>query len=194
MWLDSLWRQVSKESTSKNSLFGSCVVHQGRDVCRFHIGQKFIITGGWHGILSWFMVDGKDIKMNITAHDSDISDVTSFDDVIISGSRDHSVKIWRLMDDGEWIDLLQTLPMHDKVLSLAMNKYKRIFAIGTGGLDGVHPLQVKDLASGAHLFSLGGGYRNGAGVLDCHFQSPETLMSAGYDTYVRLWDTRASTR
>lgn len=30
----------------------------------------------------------------------------------------------------------------------------------------------------------------GAGILDIHWESPETLLTAGYDTYIRLWDLR----
>jgi len=40
--------------------------------------------------------------------------------------------------------------------------------------------------------SLGRDYRHGAGVLDIHFDSAFTLLTCGYDTFVRLWDLRAS--
>ncbi len=44
----------------------------------------------------------------------------------------------------------------------------------------------------ALLANLGGPYRNGAGVLDIQFDTPDILLSCGYDTLVRLWDLRVS--
>ncbi|KAB0404063.1 hypothetical protein E2I00_000278 [Balaenoptera physalus] len=41
---------------------------------------------------------------------------------------------------------------------------------------------------------LGGDFPPGAGVLDVMYESPSTLLSCGYDTYVRYWDLRASVR
>jgi F-box/WD-40 domain protein 4 len=36
--------------------------------------------------------------------------------------------------------------------------------------------------------------RRGAGVLDLKFESPNILLSCGYDTAVRLWDMRIGGR
>ena len=33
--------------------------------------------------------------------------------------------------------------------------------------------------------------RRGEGVLDLRFESSQELLSAGYDTYIRLWDIRS---
>ncbi|KAG8233895.1 hypothetical protein J437_LFUL005223 [Ladona fulva] len=33
-------------------------------------------------------------------------------------------------------------------------------------------------------------FRNGAGVLDVHWETPQILLSCGYDTAIRLWDLR----
>ncbi|KAB0384503.1 hypothetical protein FD755_006420 [Muntiacus reevesi] len=55
----------------------------------------------------------------------------------------------------------------------------------------------------SHIISAGGGqlmthlgsdFPPGAGVLDVMYESPFTLLSCGYDTYVRYWDLRASAR
>ncbi|MBN3271225.1 FBXW4 protein, partial [Polyodon spathula] len=44
------------------------------------------------------------------------------------------------------------------------------------------------------LTCLGTDFLRGAGVLDIVYESPSTLLSCGYDTYIRYWDVRASTR
>jgi len=41
---------------------------------------------------------------------------------------------------------------------------------------------------------LGSDFPPGAGVLDVMYESPSTLLSCGYDTYVRYWDLRTSVR
>lgn len=42
------------------------------------------------------------------------------------------------------------------------------------------------------LGSLGELYKRGAGVLDVQYETMHTLLSCGYDTYIRLWDLRSS--
>lgn len=48
--------------------------------------------------------------------------------------------------------------------------------------------------SGQLMTHLGSDFPPGAGVLDLMYESPFTLLSCGYDTYVRYWDLRASVR
>lgn len=50
------------------------------------------------------------------------------------------------------------------------------------------------LPSGQLMTHLGSDFPPGAGVLDVMYESPSTLLSCGYDTYVRYWDLRASVR
>ena len=50
------------------------------------------------------------------------------------------------------------------------------------------------LPSGQLMTHLGSDFPPGAGVLDVMYESPSTLLSCGYDTYVRYWDLRASAR
>ena len=45
---------------------------------------------------------------------------------------------------------------------------------------------------GQLLGNLGGRYKNGAGVLDIQYESPDILLSCGYDTSIRMWDLRTS--
>ena len=65
-----------------------------------------------------------------------------------------------------------------------------MIAVGTAATRGVPPLRLYDLLSGAHLMDLGSDLKRGAGMLDIAWLSPSTLLSCGYDTFTRLWDTR----
>ena len=70
-------------------------------------------------------------------------------------------------------------------------KAKRI-CVGQGGAAS-HPLP-SSLPSGQLMTHLGSDFPPGAGVLDVMYESPSTLLSCGYDTYVRYWDLRTSVR
>ncbi|KAF7254087.1 F-box/WD repeat-containing protein 4, partial [Varanus komodoensis] len=48
--------------------------------------------------------------------------------------------------------------------------------------------------SGQLVTCLGTDFHRGAGVLDVFYETPSTLLSCGYDTYIRYWDLRTSTR
>lgn len=50
------------------------------------------------------------------------------------------------------------------------------------------------LSSGQLETCLGTDFHRGAGVLDVLYETPFSLLSCGYDTYIRYWDLRASTR
>ena len=44
--------------------------------------------------------------------------------------------------------------------------------------------------SGSCVAQLSVNHRRGAGVLDLRFESPNELLTCGYDTFIRLWDLR----
>lgn len=61
----------------------------------------------------------------------------------------------------------------------------------------VAPVQIHfgvSLFSGHLVTCLGTDFHRGAGVLDVFYETPSTLLSCGYDTYIRYWDLRTSTR
>lgn len=55
-------------------------------------------------------------------------------------------------------------------------------------------LFLDSLSSGQLVTCLGTDFHRGAGVLDVFYETPSTLLSCGYDTYIRYWDLRTSTR
>ena len=68
--------------------------------------------------------------------------------------------------------------------------FPQMLAVGTAATRGIAPLRLYDLLSGAHLMDLGSELKRGAGMLDIAWLTPFTLLSCGYDTFTRLWDTR----
>nr|KAG5714199.1 hypothetical protein BaRGS_018416 [Batillaria attramentaria] len=50
-----------------------------------------------------------------------------------------------------------------------------------------------DILRGQLLNHLGADFKRGSGVLDMAFESPNTLLTCGHDTYLRMWDLRTQT-
>ncbi|XP_078079153.1 F-box/WD repeat-containing protein 4 isoform X2 [Mustelus asterias] len=146
-----------------------CTGHQD-DVCRFVVSESHIISGGG---------DGKIIVCNTcnsfyaaySAHEQEVNCIDSRGHVIVSGSRDKTARIWSLHSNrlGE---CLHTIRTEDRVWSVAINP----------------------LLSGQLESCLGSDFRRGAGVLDILYETPSVVLTCGYDTYIRQWDTRVSTR
>ena len=139
------------------------------------------------------------------AHDGDVHAVAARDDVVWTGSRDTFVKVWRFRDsssghrDGESGDdatLLTAVPTGDRVWSLACAPEGAAFASGTAGVNGIPALRLWSAEGGRFLGALGDPThaRNGAGILHLHFETPHSLVSAGYDTCLRVWDLRSWSR
>ncbi|XP_053548458.1 F-box/WD repeat-containing protein 4 isoform X1 [Bombina bombina] len=165
--------------------------HQ-EDVCRFVLTNSHIISGGGDGKIVLHKVHSS-VSIQFTAHDQDVNCVDCRGGIIVSGSRDRTARVWSLSSSrvGQCLHTIQT---DDRVWSVAINPLLSSFVTGTACCDHVAPLRIWDLQSGNLLTCLGTDYRRGAGVLDVCFETPYTLLSCGYDTFIRYWDIRASTR
>uniref|UniRef100_UPI00358F48FE F-box/WD repeat-containing protein 4 isoform X2 n=1 Tax=Myxine glutinosa TaxID=7769 RepID=UPI00358F48FE len=141
------------------------------DVCRFLVfDDEAVIAGCSDGTLRVHGPSGK-LRALVQGHDQEISSLDTRPGVLLSGSRDHTAKVWSLAK-GAVAKCLLTVPVGDRVWSVGFNPTKRGDMLGT----------------------LGVGFRHGASVMGLMYESPATLLSWGHDTYIRLWDTRVSMR
>ncbi|KAK2170861.1 hypothetical protein NP493_1127g00026 [Ridgeia piscesae] len=164
------------------------------DVRRFVSKGGLVVSGACDGSISCFnTASGTCIGRLLQCHTSDIHAVDFHrDSVIVSGSRDTTIKLWRLPDTDHMDVLLHTEPAGDRVWSVAVSPDGRCFVAGTAGLHGVCPLRLWDTHTATLTGALGRHYKYGAGVLDVQFESPDIVLSCGYDTCVRMWDLRQS--
>ncbi|XP_043912278.1 F-box/WD repeat-containing protein 4 isoform X2 [Protopterus annectens] len=169
------------------------VVYTGHreDVCRFLLTSSHIISGGGDGkiILHQKL---SNFKIEFSAHEQEVNCIDCLGGVILSGSRDKTARVWSLSSNtlGQ---CLHTIPTGDRVWSAAISPILSSFATGTACCGHVSPLRIWDLERGELLTCLGEDFRRGAGILDILYETPFTLFSCGYDTYIRYWDTRVST-
>nr|XP_006630872.1 PREDICTED: F-box/WD repeat-containing protein 4 isoform X1 [Lepisosteus oculatus] len=163
--------------------------HQ-EDVCRFVLTDSHLISAGGDGKIILHQRRSS-FSVEYCAHNQEVNCVDSRGGVIVSGSRDRTARVWSLSSNrlGE---CLHTIPTLDRVWSVAISPSQSSFVTGTACCGHVAPLRIWDLESCQLLSCLGNDFRRGAGVLDITYESASTLLSCGYDTYIRYWDIRAS--
>lgn len=166
------------------------VAHQD-DICRFAHRDGVMASGARDGSISLFSTETSQRLVHYSkCHVGDVQSVDLHSDVIVSGSRDATVKIWRSTEPRQSQALLRTVTVSDRVWSVALNPNGTQMGVGNAGINVLEPLHIWDVERMSLLGSLGENYKRGAGVLDMQFETKDLLMSCGYDTYIRLWDLR----
>uniref|UniRef100_UPI00398E5249 F-box/WD repeat-containing protein 4 isoform X3 n=1 Tax=Pristiophorus japonicus TaxID=55135 RepID=UPI00398E5249 len=200
---DTLWRRIAKASLNTG------ITRLGRDtVPHIALKERVQVSQNWQRgrcrqeiLLRWKCKDGKIIVCDTynsfyaaySAHNQEVNCIDSRGHVIVSGSRDKTARIWSLSSNrlGE---SLHTIRTEDRVWSVAINPTLSSVMTGTACCGHASPLRIWDLQSGQLESSLGSDFRRGAGVLDILYETPSVVLTCGYDTYIRQWDMRASTR
>ncbi|XP_062850877.1 F-box/WD repeat-containing protein 4 [Trichomycterus rosablanca] len=165
--------------------------HQ-EDVCRFTVTDSYVVSAGGDGKIIIYDKTG-DCSVEYYGHNQEVNCIDSKGDLIISGSRDKTAKMWTLSLDkiGK---CLHTIATCDRVWSVAISPSLGTFVTGTACCEKYSPLWIWDTER-CHLVScLGTDFRRGAGVLDIVYESPFQLLTCGYDTFIRYWDLRVCLR
>uniref|UniRef100_A0A8C9RHX4 F-box and WD repeat domain containing 4 n=2 Tax=Scleropages formosus TaxID=113540 RepID=A0A8C9RHX4_SCLFO len=165
--------------------------HQ-EDVCQFVVTDTHLISAGGDGKIiarhRW-----SPLVVEYCGHMQEVNCIDCLGRVMVSGSRDRTARVWTLSSErlGE---CAHTIATYDRVWSVAISPSLSSFVTGTACCQNFAPLRMWDTERGQLVTHLGGPFRRGAGVLDVTFESPVLLLSCGYDTYIRYWDLRASSR
>uniref|UniRef100_G1RXY2 F-box/WD repeat-containing protein 4 n=2 Tax=Nomascus leucogenys TaxID=61853 RepID=G1RXY2_NOMLE len=162
------------------------------DVCHFVLANSHIVSAGGDGKIGVHKIHST-FTVKYSAHEQEVNCVDCKGGIIVSGSRDRTAKVWPLAS-GRLGQCLHTIQTEDRVWSIAISPLLSSFVTGTACCGHFSPLRIWDLNSGQLMTHLGSDFPPGAGVLDVMYESPFTLLSCGYDTYVRYWDLRTSVR
>ncbi|XP_068954878.1 F-box/WD repeat-containing protein 4 [Petaurus breviceps papuanus] len=162
------------------------------DVCRFVLASSHVVSGGGDGKIGLHKINGT-FSIKFSAHEQEVNCVDCQGGVIVSGSRDRTAKVWSL-SSSQLGQCLHTIQTEDRVWSIAISPLLSSFVTGTACCGHVSPLRIWDLTSGQLMTHLGQDFHRGAGVLDVLYETPSTLLSCGYDTYIRYWDIRTSSQ
>lgn len=164
------------------------------DVSRFVVKDGLLVSGGRdRTMVGWNSLTGEFLFAKRYCHTGEISavDVCPGSATIVTGSRDQTMKIWTLDSNSGFPVLQSTVNIADRIWSLAADPSGSAVAVGTAGLDGIPSLHLLDLETGQPLLDIGQNLKRGAGMLDLMWQSDNTFLSCGYDSFTRLWDTRS---
>ncbi|KAJ8402737.1 hypothetical protein AAFF_G00364090 [Aldrovandia affinis] len=170
------------------------LLHSGHreDVCRFVLTDTHLISAGGDGKIILHNRRNSS-SMECSGHKQEVNCIDSKGGVIVSGSRDRTARIWALSSNrlGECLHTIQTF---DRVWSVAINPSQSSFVTGTSCCYNLAPLRIWDTERCQQVSCLGTEFRRGAGVLDIVFESPFQLLTCGYDTFIRYWDLRVTSR
>ncbi|KAK3919121.1 F-box/WD repeat-containing protein 4 [Frankliniella fusca] len=196
---DVLWfsrgRQILALKRRLNAI--GCVPAQSfvphrEDVSRFVVKSGMVISGGRDGSLSaWTLRQNKKCSEERFAHNSDITDV-DYDghQVIVTASKDETIKVWSLEDDK--IKPKMSVVTDDRVWTVALQPgSSSMLCYGMSGHHHTKPPLCLYNVERCQMASLKYAViKRGAGVLDVIWEDPNTLVSCGYDSIVRMWDVR----
>lgn len=168
------------------------------DVSKFVVKAGMVLSGGRdRSICGWNAESGEFLFARRYCHRGEVTavDVAGGGRALVTGSRDKTVVVWAMQEDHARCDGLLPVPVHslypeDRVWCVSTSHDSTLLSVGTAATRSTPPLRLYDLGSGQHLMDLGVELKNGAGMLDMAWMSNNTLLSCGYDTFTRLWDTR----
>lgn len=161
------------------------------DVSRFVVKDNKAVSGCRDGSLYVFdCVTGNRLLDLHKIHNTDAQTVDFHEHCIISGSRDRTIKVLSDYYEENSNPIRANIELNDRVWSVAIAPDGRTFSVGTAGCSDTSSLSLWDTDSCQQIFPLG-NFRLGAGTLDLKYETPHTLLSCGYDSTVRLWDTRS---
>ncbi|XP_022540437.2 F-box/WD repeat-containing protein 4 isoform X2 [Astyanax mexicanus] len=196
---DAVWRRIAKDFINTGMTRLGLDLYPG-----IPLKDRVKVSQNWSRgvcrkdvLLKWKIKDGKIIvhdrksaeSVAFYAHEQEVNCIDCKGDLIISGSRDRTAKLWALTPKP-FGRRLHTMPTDDRVWSVAISPSLCTFVTGTACCEDFDPLRIWDTER-CHLVScLGSGFRRGAGVLDIVYESPFQLLTCGYDTFIRYWDLR----
>ncbi|KAI4477377.1 hypothetical protein M0804_012763 [Polistes exclamans] len=167
----------------------------GSDICKFVTKDEYILTGHRNGSLKfWTKAKRGDDHICFSidrAHSTDVNDVDKIGSIFISGSGDGIVKVWKLSSKRFADPPIASINVRDRIWSVRADPTGLKFAVGSSGNGEGTPLNIFDMECCSISNVLKLNWRRGAGILDMVWDNANTLLTCGYDTYIRKWDLRS---
>ncbi|GLV33306.1 uncharacterized protein CBL_12082 [Carabus blaptoides fortunei] len=161
------------------------------DIVKFSCKDNYIISGQRNGGVWLWSKKEERLIINIPqCHESDITCVDVLNDIFITGSHDKLFKIWPLQLDTKDLEPLYVKNLSDRIWSLGICPTRKSLAIGSAGCNNIPPFHIFDLERCQPVISRGHTFIKGSGILDLHWENDKTILTCGYDGYLRKWDIR----
>ncbi|OWF38310.1 F-box/WD repeat-containing protein 4 [Mizuhopecten yessoensis] len=163
------------------------------DITHFVLQDETVVAGCSDGSIIRWNKTSETPTFTHKVHDSHVHKVDARENLVLSSSTDNTV---RLMDIDQAAEnrVVKVFEVEDRVWSVGVSPDGRWCVGGTAAsTEQKPPLIVWDLARLTKVCNLGTDHKKGAGVFDLKFESPNLLLTGGYDTILRLWDMRTFT-
>ncbi|KAK9721683.1 WD domain, G-beta repeat [Popillia japonica] len=160
------------------------------DISRFIKRDNCLVSGQSDGALWVWTKQGNKITTTTEKHQKEVVSVDIHNNLIVSGSRDCTFKLWNCRNNYTEISPIHTSYVADRLWSTSFNESGLSLAIGTSGCNDRAALKIFDVHSLLETYSLGGEFQKGAGILDMKWDTDNILLACGYDSCVRRWDLR----
>ncbi|GAB6023245.1 F-box/WD repeat-containing protein 4, variant 2 [Chamberlinius hualienensis] len=163
-------------------------ITSSEDACRFVLKNNTIVIGGSAGGIIAYSLDTGKLQFSSTrCHREEINGVDYYSGMVVSGSRDKTVKVW-LSNESKLIEK-HRISFSERIWSVAIDPLGTTFATGTSGTD-ADPLCIFDVQTGSILSRLKDNFVPGSGIFHIVHETPKSILTCGFDTMIRLWDLR----
>lgn len=146
---------LKHKRNAKNGTIFKNFIHKlitpNEDICRFLVTNDFVISGGRKGSIAvWDKSSAKQLFYGRNLHSNDINSVDFYrKDLVISGSKDQSVKIWSLKGFNSnrncFLSLKNTIEINDRVWSVSTNDFQGSVLVGSAACAQRKPLLMYDI-------------------------------------------------
>eukprot|EP00761_Pharyngomonas_kirbyi_P000921 gb/GECH01000922.1/.p1 GENE.gb/GECH01000922.1/~~gb/GECH01000922.1/.p1 ORF type:complete len:344 (+),score=21.81 gb/GECH01000922.1/:1-1032(+) len=161
--------------------------HENNILCACIYGQHKLVTGGEDQRINLFDTQHRNIVQQFNGHNNDVQSVStsSKDRIIVSSGRDTNIFVWRLNQENSELTTADKMSEHRfSVSTIRINPFDSEY-LCSGSRDTY--IKLWDLNSSQCILSRHIP-RNLVTVL--RWISPSTVVQAGEDLQMRLWDMR----
>ena len=142
-------RNAKNGSIYKHSIVNKFVA-SNEDICRFVVKNDYIVSGGRNGSLAlWNKSSAKKVFYKNKLHSNDVNsvDFCQPSSLLVSGSKDHTFKVWSLSHHNQKpsLELRNTIEVNDRVWNVSVNESMNSLIVGTAGCGILKPLLMYDI-------------------------------------------------
>jgi factor associated with neutral sphingomyelinase activation len=146
--------------------------------------DKHVYIGSWDNNIYLYSLDQCRISDTLAAHDDAVSSLVIDKDILISGSWDSTVKVWKVKPAGIEKQFMVDFVEHEsKVMSVDINKDKNM--VISGSADG--KIHLGDIRTGNSIREI---HAHTAEVTCVKFLQDGRIISTGLDNSLRVFDSQ----
>lgn len=164
------------------------------DVVNFQLRNNVLVSGLRDGNLRIHNIKNRNHTYeHVQWHHTDIHsvDIDKLGSTIVSGERDGTINIVKILDDRLVNDSLTKIVCPDRIWKVSLSEENKL-AVGASAIEHPSSLFIYDITrqSDDRVELYNESRVVGSGTLDIRWDGPQLLWTCGYDSVLRRWDLR----